>query len=260
EVVVDPGAEQTDEQSVLGDDQRHRRGDLRRGITAEHEVDFVDVDQLAVDAGDLRRARLIIVIDELHLAAEQTALGVDVVLPDFHGDKRHLAVRRERPGQRHAEADLDRLLRERRAGERQRGGDGAADHAPFEYSKHSVLPSLWRFLKLSLAALLAEAETSATHRPQISSASSTIMRSFAHCSSSASTLPSSVEAKPHCGDRHSRSNGTYLVASSIRRLISSFGSSRPLFEVTRPSTTSLSPVRCRSGSKPPARSVSNSRK
>src|SRR5581483_9068231 len=147
EVVVDPGAEQTDEQSVLGDDQRHRRGDLRRGITAEHEVDFVDVDQLAVDAGDLRRARLIIVIDELHLAAEQTALGVDVVLPDFHGDKRHLAVRRERPGQR--------------------GGDGAADHAPFEYSKHSVLPSLWRFLKLSLAALLAEAETSATHRPQI---------------------------------------------------------------------------------------------
>ncbi len=34
-----------------------------------------------------------------------------------------------------------------------------------------------------------------------SSASSTTIRSFAHCSSSASTLPSSVEAKPHCGDR-----------------------------------------------------------
>ena len=54
------------------------------------------------------------------------------------------------------------------------------------------------------------------------------MRSFAHCSSSASTLPSSVEAKPHCGDRHNCSSATYLVASSMRRLMSSLGSSRPL--------------------------------
>ncbi len=43
----------------------------------------------------------------------------------------------------------------------------------------------------------------ACQRPQTSSASSTIMRSFAHSSSSARTLPSSVEAKPHCGDRQS---------------------------------------------------------
>ena len=50
----------------------------------------------------------------------------------------------------------------------------------------------------------------ASHRPEIgiyfphtSSANSTIMRSLAHCSSSASTLPSSVDAKPHCGDRQS---------------------------------------------------------
>jgi rare lipoprotein A len=41
------------------------------------------------------------------------------------------------------------------------------------------------------------------YRPQISSAISTIMPSLAHCSSSASRLPSSVEAKPHCGDRQS---------------------------------------------------------
>ena len=40
-------------------------------------------------------------------------------------------------------------------------------------------------------------------QPHTSSASSTIILSFAHCSSSASTLPSSVEAKPHCGDRQS---------------------------------------------------------
>src|SRR5579883_3039234 len=46
-------------------------------------------------------------------------------------------------------------------------------------------------------------EEKAAQRPHTSPANSTIMRSFAHCSSSASTLPSSVEAKPHCGDRHS---------------------------------------------------------
>ena len=64
--------------------------------------------------------------------------------------------------------------------------------------------------------------------PQTSSANSTIILSFAHCSSSASTLPSSVEAKPHCGDRQSWSSATYLVASSMRRLMSSLASSLPL--------------------------------
>jgi len=87
------------------------------------------------------------------------------------------------------------------------------------------------------------------------------MRSFAHCSSSDKTLPSSVEAKPHCGDRQSWSRATYRVASSMRRLISSFFSSVPLFEVTRPSTSCFLPLgKNRSGSKPPARSVSYSRK
>src|SRR4249920_1577131 len=97
-------------------------------------------------------------------------------------------------------------------------------------------------------------------RPHTSPATSTIMRSFAHCSSSASTLPSSVEAKPHCGDRHSWSSEIYLEAASIRRLISSFDSSRPLFVVTRPSTVVLSFGSIRNGSKPPARSVSYSMK
>ena len=97
-------------------------------------------------------------------------------------------------------------------------------------------------------------------RPQISSASSTIIRSLAHCSSSARILPSSVEAKPHCGDRHSCSSGTYFAASSIRRLRSSLDSSRPDFDVTRPSTIVLSLGTKRSGSKPPARSLSYSMK
>ena len=49
----------------------------------------------------------------------------------------------------------------------------------------------------------ARAAGSERHFPHTSSASSTIIRSFAHCSSSARMFPSSVEAKPHWGDRHS---------------------------------------------------------
>ena len=49
--------------------------------------------------------------------------------------------------------------------------------------------------------------------------------SLAHCWSSVSTLPSSVQAKPHCGDRQSWSSGAYFAASSRRRLMSSFFSS-----------------------------------
>ena len=96
--------------------------------------------------------------------------------------------------------------------------------------------------------------------PHTSSAISTIMRSFAHCSSSARILPSSLEAKPHCGDRQSWSSGTNFAASSMRRLISSLDSSVPVFEVTRPSTTFLPFGTKRSGSKPPARSLSYSMK
>jgi hypothetical protein len=36
--------------------------------------------------------------------------------------------------------------------------------------------------------------------PHTSFATSTASLSFAHCSSSVRTLPSSVEAKPHCGE------------------------------------------------------------
>ena len=42
-----------------------------------------------------------------------------------------------------------------------------------------------------------------SHAPQTSFATSTIRASFAHCSSSVNVLPSSVDAKPHCAERHS---------------------------------------------------------
>ncbi len=74
-------------------------------------------------------------------------------------------------------------------------------------------------------------------------------------------LPSSVEAKPHCGDRQSWSSG-----DEFRRLVDAALDlvlaipSVPDFEVTRPSTTVLPFGTKRSGSKPPARSLSYSMK
>src|SRR6266436_7848544 len=70
---------------------------------------------------------------------------------------------------------------------------------------------------------------------------STARLSLAHCSSSERMLPSSVEAKPHCGDSASCSKATNLAASCSRRLISSFLSSSPNFEVMTPTTTTLLP-------------------
>src|SRR5215475_14315180 len=78
--------------------------------------------------------------------------------------------------------------------------------------------------------------------PHTSSAVSTTARNFAHCSLSARTLPSSVEAKPHCGESASCSSAAYLVASSMRRLMSALCSRVPTLVVKRPSTTTLSPL------------------
>ena len=127
EGLVDAGAEQADEQLLPLDHDRHRRRDLAGGIAADDQIDFVDVEQLGVDAGHLRRIALIVVVDQLDRPAEQPAFGVDVVFPDLHRQQRRLAVGRQRTGQRHAEADLDRLFSRclgfgRRRGEQQRGG------------------------------------------------------------------------------------------------------------------------------------------
>jgi hypothetical protein len=46
-------------------------------------------------------------------------------------------------------------------------------------------------------------------QPQTSSATSTTRRSFAACCSAVRLLPSTVEEKPHCGDRQSWSRSTY---------------------------------------------------
>src|SRR3954468_15783237 len=72
---------------------------------------------------------------------------------------------------------------------------------------------------------------------QISSAICTTSSSLRHCSSAVRLLPWCVLEKPHCGERQRFSSGTNFAASSLLRLMSSFASSDPVFEDTRPRTT-----------------------
>src|SRR3954452_5546670 len=72
---------------------------------------------------------------------------------------------------------------------------------------------------------------------QTSSAICTTSSSLRHCSSAVRLLPWCVLEKPHCGERQRFSSGTNRAASSILRLMSSFASSDPILEDTRPRTT-----------------------
>src|SRR5215470_6270550 len=73
-------------------------------------------------------------------------------------------------------------------------------------------------------------------------------------------FPDAAEAKPHCVLMARFSIGTYLEACSIRRNNSSSDSSCGSLVVISPSTTVFPFGTKRRGSKPPARSVSNSNK
>src|SRR5262249_27388588 len=96
--------------------------------------------------------------------------------------------------------------------------------------------------------------------PHTSRAVSTTRRSLGSSPCSSMVLPPTPLENPHCGLRASCSSGACLLASSMRRLSSSFDSSLALLVVTRPRTAALSLGRKRSGSKPPARALSYSRK
>src|SRR5688572_14826364 len=85
-------------------------------------------------------------------------------------------------------------------------------------------------------------------------------RNLAFCCSCVSAFPSTVDEKPHWGERQSCSSGTYFDASSTRRFRSSLDSSPPCLVVTSPSTTIFPGGTNRSGAKPPERSSSYSRK
>ena len=132
ELVVHRETEQGDEGQVALHHDRHRRRDQVGAVARYHEVDLVDVEQLGVDAGHSGRVGLIVVIDQLDLAAEQPAGRVDVLLPDLHRDQGRLAGAGEPAGERHREPDLDRLggLRRRGGDQRGRSESGGAGQQP----------------------------------------------------------------------------------------------------------------------------------
>src|SRR5688572_4322188 len=109
-------------------------------------------------------------------------------------------------------------------------------------------------------ALVFQAENFLFAHRHTSFATCTTRSSLCHCSSSVRRLPWCVLEKPHCGDRQRSSSGTYFAAASIFFFKKSFSSRAPVLLETRPSTTFLPFGTKRSGSKPPARAVSNSMK
>ena len=127
---------QADEHLVLLHDDRNGGRHHVGRIAADHEVGFVDVEELGVDAGHIRRVGLVVIMDQLNLTAEQSALGVDFLRPDLRAEQCLLAVHRQRAGQRHAEADLDRLAalgKSANSGQRGRnqcGANSGIDAAP----------------------------------------------------------------------------------------------------------------------------------
>ena len=128
---VDVEGEVAHQQQVALLDERHDRRGHVGAVGRDQQVDLVDVEQLGVDAGDQARVGLVVVGDELHLAPEQPALGVDVLHPHLQRDQRRLAAAAERAGLRHAHADLDGLLRDSSEGNRERAERGGQQFAEF---------------------------------------------------------------------------------------------------------------------------------
>jgi hypothetical protein len=123
DLAVDLEREVANQQEAALLDERQQRGSRHRRVGCEQKVDLVDVEQLCVDRRRLRCARLVVIDDELDLPAEQPALRVDLITPDFDAEQRGLAAAGETAGLRHGHADLDRtLLCERARGERECGG------------------------------------------------------------------------------------------------------------------------------------------
>jgi hypothetical protein len=81
--VVDAQAHQSDEEATSLDDQRHRGQDGVGAVAADDQVDFVFVDQPAVQRRDTRGIGLVVVAEKFDRTAQQAALAVDVVSPDL---------------------------------------------------------------------------------------------------------------------------------------------------------------------------------
>jgi len=98
-------------------------GPLRRGEGAHEEVDVVLQDHLAGHPHGLVGLALGVAHHQLHLAAEDAALGVDLVHEHLGALGGGLAEESAGAGEDDGEADLDRLLRARPERHEQRDGE-----------------------------------------------------------------------------------------------------------------------------------------
>jgi len=92
----------------------------RRGVGSHHRVHLVLGDELLVELHRGRRLRLVVVDHQLDLAAEQTALGVQLVDADVVAFLLIAAGLGVGAGDRHRGADLDGSLRAGRQRQRRR--------------------------------------------------------------------------------------------------------------------------------------------
>jgi hypothetical protein len=97
-VPVDADRQEADGGLVVLHDDRHRRRNHVGGIWPEEQVDLVDGDELR-KSRNVARVALVVVVDKLDRPAEQSALGVDVVAPEFKRHQNLLAIRGDPAGQ-----------------------------------------------------------------------------------------------------------------------------------------------------------------
>ena len=123
-MAVDTDRHHADGESLVFNDDRHCRRGHVGGVGTEQQIDFVDIDELVVDAGHVRRIALVVIKNQINRAAQEAALRVDVIAPHLQREQQLLAVLRHPAGECHAETDLDRIGRHRRRGEEQNSGSG----------------------------------------------------------------------------------------------------------------------------------------
>ena len=90
---------------------RHRRRNHVGGVAGDDQVDAIDIEQLAVDPRHGGAAALVVIIDELDRSPEQAAGGIDVLRPYLRRQQGRLTGAGESAGERHAEANANRLGR-----------------------------------------------------------------------------------------------------------------------------------------------------
>jgi hypothetical protein len=105
---------------------QHRNGRRHHvgRVGPDQQVDFVDVDQFRIKPGHVLRIALVVVEYQLDRSSEQAAFGVDVVAPDLQRRQHLLADRRHAAGERHAQANPDRLGGFRRERQQQDANNG----------------------------------------------------------------------------------------------------------------------------------------